>query len=406
MASPAWAVADPAAAARQLGDVFAIGLPALLGPGGRWPAPWALEVLTVPLLAIYALAWLVLLGARARAWRGGAESSPGTGAALDAILALPADRHARLRAQQLRMVRLRASLPPPAGGCRAAPGRRAIGDDMARRAGRGGGRPRRGAARREPGRTSPRALDFGARGALLARDALAFFEARRIPVVATTYWIGPRSAFESGERVIGGADAGRARSLPAVLRQARRDRSARVRLPPGNRRRGCRRAEAPDTSDAREQTRSRTSPSSTTSGCRASTQPRRGSSSRRSSACRLRTHGSGSPPRTRPPGTRQRDLAPRGRARAPAPRRLGGSRSPSGALSGRPASRQGDGAGGAAGRALHPGVAREVSFGEVVRLIGYTLSRADRARRRPSRSSSASGRRVAISMSISTSRSS
>ena len=86
---PRGTVADPATAARQLGNVFAIGLPALLGPGGQWPAPWALEALTAPLLAIYALAWLALLGARARAWRGGAEASPGTGAALDAIVALP-----------------------------------------------------------------------------------------------------------------------------------------------------------------------------------------------------------------------------------------------------------------------------------------------------------------------------
>ena len=199
---PVWEVADPVTAARQLGDVFAIGLPALLGPGGRWPAPWVLEALTVPLLAVYALAWLVLLRARARAWRGGAESSPGTGAALDAIVALPViatltcalSSFGWFVSEPRYLLPLAAVVPILVAALLAMIWR--------------SGRPCTAAA------LGTVLLAVNLAGHLLApwtsareapyslETALAFFESRRIPVVATTYWIGPRLAFESGERVV------------------------------------------------------------------------------------------------------------------------------------------------------------------------------------------------------------
>ena len=62
-------------------------------------------------------------------------------------------------------------------------------------------------------------------------------------------------------------------------------------------------------------------------------------------------------------------------ARARHSGRLGGSRSPLVALSGRRSAREGRRAGCAARRAFTPARLREVSFGEAVRLLGYTLSR-------------------------------
>ena len=202
VASPTWVVADPATAARQLGDVFWIGLPALLGPGGRWPASWAVEVLTVPVLSVYALAWLVLVWTRVRAWRGGPEPSPGTGAALDAIVALPViaalacalSGFGWFVAEPRYLLPLAAVVPILVAALLATIWR--------------AGWPRAAAA------LGMALLAVNVAGHLLApwtaarvapyslEPALAFFESRRIPVVATTYWIGPRLTFESGERVV------------------------------------------------------------------------------------------------------------------------------------------------------------------------------------------------------------
>ena len=197
-----WELADPVTAARQLGNVFAIGLPALLGPGGFWDAPWGIEVLTVPLLAVYTLAWLALLWTRARAWHGGGESSPGTGAALDAIVALPVIATLACAfssfgwwvSEPRYLLPLAAVVPILVAALLA----------MIWRAGQPSTAVALGIV----------LLAVNLAGHLLAPwtsarespyslgPALAFFESRRIPVVATTYWIGPRLTFESGERVV------------------------------------------------------------------------------------------------------------------------------------------------------------------------------------------------------------
>jgi hypothetical protein len=197
-----WALVDPGTAASQLGAVFTIGLPALLGPGGRWPAPPVIEALTLPLLGIYGLAWVVLLGTRIRAWRGGPEASPATGAALDAILALPVvavlvcalSPIGWFVSEPRYLLPLAAVVPILVAALLA----------MLARAGRRGiaaglglavlvvNLAGHGLAPWTSAREAPYSLEA----------ALTFFEARRIPVVATTYWIGPRLAFESAERVV------------------------------------------------------------------------------------------------------------------------------------------------------------------------------------------------------------
>ena len=200
-----WALADPATAGHQLGQVFTIGLPALLGPGGFWPALPGIRLLTVPMLAIYGLAWLVLLVARVRAWRRGreTETAPAAGAALDALLALPVftvlacglSSVGWFVSEPRYLLPIAAVVPIFLAALLAALWRR-------------GWRWRATALA-----TAIVAVNLA--GQLLApwitpreapaslEEALAFFEARRIPVVATSYWIGPRLSFESGERVVG-----------------------------------------------------------------------------------------------------------------------------------------------------------------------------------------------------------
>ena len=231
--SPAWEAADPATAARQLGNVLAVGLPALLGPGGQWPASWALGALTAPVLAVYALAWLALLGARARAWRGGPEaSSRAAGAALDAVVALPliATLACALSSVGWFVSEPRYLLPIAAvvpilvaallaGIWRsgwpwtaAALGMALLAVNLAAHL----------LAPWTSAREAPHSLE----------PALAFLEARRIPVVATTYWIGPRLTFESGERVVAVPMRGAPDRYPPYSAVARRtDRLAYAFLP-------------------------------------------------------------------------------------------------------------------------------------------------------------------------------
>jgi hypothetical protein len=198
-----WGAVDPGTAASQLGAVFAIGLPALLGPGGRWPAPQLIEALTLPLLGIYGLAWVVLLWTRIRAWRACPEASPAAGAALDSILALPVVAVLACAlspvgwfvSEPRYLLPLAAVVPILLAALLA----------MLARAGWRGiatglglavlvvNLVAHGLAPWTSAREAPDSLEA----------TLAFFEARRIPVVATTYWIGPRLAFESAERVVG-----------------------------------------------------------------------------------------------------------------------------------------------------------------------------------------------------------
>ena len=66
------------------------GCPALLGPAGRWPASSAIEALTPPRpRRSTRLAWLALLWARVRAWRGGPEPLPRPAPRWTPIVALP-----------------------------------------------------------------------------------------------------------------------------------------------------------------------------------------------------------------------------------------------------------------------------------------------------------------------------
>ena len=194
----------------------------------------------------------MLLGTRARAWRGGEESSPGTGAALDAIVALPViatlacalSSFGWFVSEPRYLLPLAAVVPILVAALLA----------MIWRA----GRPWTAAA------LGMALLAVNLAGHLLApwtsgreapyslETALAFFESRRIPVVATTYWIGPRLAFESGERVVAVPMRDAPDRYPPYSAMARQtDRLAYAFLP-GTADVGCRRAEAPDTrSDAR-----------------------------------------------------------------------------------------------------------------------------------------------------------
>ena len=229
--SLAWEAADPATAARQLGNVLTVGLPALLGPGGRWPAAWAVGALTAPVLAVYALAWLALLGARARAWREGPDSSA-AGAALDAVVALPliATLACALSSVGWFVSEPRYLLPIAAvvpilvaallaGIWRsgwpwtaATLGMALLAVNLAAHL----------LAPWTSAREAPRSLE----------PALAFLEARKIPVVATTYWIGPRLTFESGERVVAVPMRGAPDRYPPYSAAARRtDRLAYALLP-------------------------------------------------------------------------------------------------------------------------------------------------------------------------------
>ena len=93
------------------------------------------------MLLIYGIAWLILLRARVRAWREGIDASPATGAALDALVVLPLIAVLRVRAEPDRLVRLRAAIPAPGCGGRAA----RLGRAPGRRSGAGaGGSGRRG----------------------------------------------------------------------------------------------------------------------------------------------------------------------------------------------------------------------------------------------------------------------
>ena len=128
-----------------------------------------------------------------------------------------ADRRAGVRDEPDRLVRLRAAIPPPGGG---APHRSSWPRSWRRSGARAGGSRQRGWG---GGR-----LAASLTGQLLApwiavreaphspAAALGFLEARGIPAVATTYWIGPRLSFESGERVVGVPLRGRPRSVSAA----------------------------------------------------------------------------------------------------------------------------------------------------------------------------------------------
>jgi hypothetical protein len=217
----------PQTAARQLHDAVTIGLPALLGPAGRWPASPAIQALTPPLLAIYGLAWLALLGARLHAWRRGPDASPATGAALDAILALPV---VAVLACALSSVGWFVSEPryllPVAAVMRLVMAGLLV---MLRRA-----RLRWlaitlavavSAVNLAGHVLAPWITPAEAPASLQA--AITFFEARRTPVVVTTYWIGSRLAFESAERVVAvSAPPDPDRYPPHVARARRSDRLA------------------------------------------------------------------------------------------------------------------------------------------------------------------------------------
>ncbi|HEY7142445.1 MAG TPA: hypothetical protein VIE44_20310 [Methylomirabilota bacterium] len=227
-----WELADAATATRQLQDVLVIGLPALLGPGGQWPAPAAIQALTPVLLVIYALAWLALLATRVLAWRAGPEPSPVTGAALDAVVVLPmiAVVTCALSSFGWFVSEPRYLLPLAA----VAPIVIAALLATLWRSGRPGAAIALGVA----------LLAVNLAGHLVApwtsareaphslAPALAFLQSRRIPVVATTYWIGPRLTFESGERVVAVPMRGAPDRYPPYSAVAERaDRLAYVLLP-------------------------------------------------------------------------------------------------------------------------------------------------------------------------------
>jgi hypothetical protein len=203
-AKPVWDAAPPVTAAAQLVNTLTIGLPALLGPGSFWPSAPAIEALTAPLLAIYALAWLSLGWTRVRARRRGTpEGARETGATLDAIVTLPALTilACGLSSSGASVSEPRYLLPAAAAmplvlaawlsglwrlgwrGTAAALVVALLGMNIAGHF----------LAPWTWAPVAPASLD----------EVAAFFEARRIPVVATSYWVGPRLSFESGERVIG-----------------------------------------------------------------------------------------------------------------------------------------------------------------------------------------------------------
>ncbi len=198
-----WALVDIATAGQQLGQVFTIGLPALLGPGAFWPALPDIRMLTAPMLAIYGLAWLLFLGTRVRAWHLGRETVSAADAALDALAVLPVitalacglSRSGWFVSEPRYLLPIAAVVPLYLAALLAALWRRGW---------------RRGATA-----LGAMVLAVNLAGQLLApwitpreapaslEPALAFFAARGIPIVATSYWIGPRLSFESGERVVG-----------------------------------------------------------------------------------------------------------------------------------------------------------------------------------------------------------
>jgi hypothetical protein len=197
-----WAVVDPGTGARQLASVFTIGLPALLGPGGQWPTAPVLEALTPALLGVYGLVWIGLLAARVRTWRGGSDPSPAGGAALDALLALPVLAAAACALSPVGWFLSEPRYLLPLGAI--VPILIAASLTTLWQAGQRGRATVLGTAvvavnlaghvlaPWTSAREAPRSLEA----------TVAFFEARRIPVVATTYWIGSRLAFESAERVV------------------------------------------------------------------------------------------------------------------------------------------------------------------------------------------------------------
>lgn len=217
-----WRLVDPATAGRQLGQVFTIGLPALLGPGGYWPASPGIGRLTAPALLVSGLAWLALVVSRVRAWRQEGETPPAAAAALDALVALPvfAVIACGLSSVGWFVSEPRYLLPIGAvmplflaallaaiwqAGWRAAAtalGIAIVAVNLAGQVRAPWTTPREAPASLEP--------------------ALAFFEARRIPVVATSYWIGMRLTFESGERVVGVPLRGAADRYPPHVALARR----------------------------------------------------------------------------------------------------------------------------------------------------------------------------------------
>lgn len=219
-----WEAAPPVTVAAQLGNVLTIGLPALLGPAGTWPAAPAVGGLTAPLLTLYAVAWLSLAWSRVQAWRRGKpEGSAATGAALDAILALPLfaivacglSSFGWFVSEPRYLLPVATAMPLVVAawlaglwqlGWRAAAAVLGAAILAANLAGHL-------LAPWTAAREAPASL----------ADAVAFLEARRIPVVATTYWIGPRLSFESGERVIGVALRDAPDRYPPYSARARRE---------------------------------------------------------------------------------------------------------------------------------------------------------------------------------------
>jgi hypothetical protein len=217
-----WRLVDPATAGRQLGQVFTIGLPALLGPGGYWPASPGIDRLTMPALFVSGLAWLALVVSRVRAWRREGETPSAAGVALDALVALPVfaviacglSSVGWFVSEPRYLLPIGAVLPLFLAallaaiwrtGWRAAATALGIAIVAVNLAGQ----------IRAPW-TAPREAPVS------LEPALAFFEARGIPVVATSYWIGMRLTFESGERVVGVPLRGGPDRYPPYVALARR----------------------------------------------------------------------------------------------------------------------------------------------------------------------------------------
>ncbi|HEX2501330.1 MAG TPA: hypothetical protein VHO73_07705 [Methylomirabilota bacterium] len=333
----------PETAARQLHDAVTIGLPALLGPAGRWPASPAIEALTPPLFAIYGLAWLALLRARLRAWRGDQDASSATGATLDAILALPVvavlvcalSPVGWFVSEPRYLLPVAAVIPLLMAALfvtlwRARLSWLAITLAVAVSAVNLAGHV-----------LAPWIAPREAPSSLQA--AIAFFKVRRIPVVVTSYWIGPRMAFESAERVVAVSLPGRPVRYPPYVALARRsDRFA-----------SAIRCRSRRTSTRCSPSRPRPDLGGWTPGSPRPPAPRsrsgRGSCSRRSSASPFLRRGPGSLPPTTPPA----GPSARGDARIRHAIQYVGGRPPGGALPRRRAAGEGERIGRAARLGFH-----------------------------------------------------
>ncbi len=219
-----WEAASPVTAAAQLGNVLTIGLPGLLGPAGTWPAAPAIGGLTAPLLTLYAVAWLSLAWTRMQTWRRGQPGAAGAaGAALEAILALPLftilacalSSFGWFVSEPRYLLPVATAMPLVVAAWLAGlwqlgwrPAAAVLGAAVLAANLAGHLLAPWTAAREAP--------------ASLA-DAVAFFETHRIPVVATTYWIASRLSFESGERVIGVALRDAPDRYPPYSARARRE---------------------------------------------------------------------------------------------------------------------------------------------------------------------------------------